>query len=271
MRFREFVEDTPVLTVPVGSRGPAWADLQKALIALGYDLPKHGVDGYSGPETSNAIRKFEKDNKLTINGSPDDEMIKLMNKMLKGKGIKFEKSTEADVVAGKGGYGKVRSGSNSKIDAGTRSRAMGSVANLGPSASARDATDYFISKGWTPAQAAGIVGNLQAESGRDLNPNAIGDNGRAYGIAQWHPDRQNKFEQLFGKDIRQSSLGEQLAFVHWELENTERRAGQMLSTANTAEEAAVIFDKYYERSAGLHTGKRIALAKALDTSKPKIG
>jgi peptidoglycan hydrolase-like protein with peptidoglycan-binding domain len=271
MRFREFVEGTPKLTVPTGGRGPAWADLQKALIALGYDLPVHGVDGYSGPETSSAIKKFEADNKLTQNGSPDDEMIQLMNKIIKDKGIKFDKSTEADVVAGKGGYGKVRSGSNSRIDPESRRKALASVANLGPTASARDATAYFISKGWTPAQAAGIVGNLQAESGRNLDINAVGDGGKAYGIAQWHPDRQQNFARVFGKDIKQSSLGEQLAFVQWELENTERRAGQMLSTAKTSEEAAIIFDKYYERSAGLHTDRRVALAKALDKSNTNVG
>jgi putative chitinase len=92
--------DTPVLSVPAGRRGPAWADLQKALVALGYKLPRHGVDGISGPETSAAIRNFEADNKLTQDGSVDDDMIQLMNKILRDKKIKFKKSTEADVRPG---------------------------------------------------------------------------------------------------------------------------------------------------------------------------
>lgn len=270
MRFREFVEGTPKLSVPRGSRGPDWADIQKALTALGYELPIHGVDGISGPETKAAIKKFEEDNKLTIDGSVDDEMIQLLNTIIKDKGITFTKSTEADVKPGQGGY-QVRQGPNQKISQDSRMRARGSVASLGPSADAKDALNYFMSKGWTKEQAAGIVGNLQAESGRDLNIDAVGDGGKAYGIAQWHPDRQNNFKQLFGKDIRQSSLGEQLAFVQWELENTEKRAGSMLSNARTAEEAAVIFDKYYERSAGLHTQQRVAYANALSPNISNIG
>lgn len=36
-------------------------DIQVALSFLGYSLPKHGVDGYFGPETAAAIRKFNDD------------------------------------------------------------------------------------------------------------------------------------------------------------------------------------------------------------------
>ena len=107
MRFREFQETTPTLSVPKGSRGPDWADLQKALTALGYKLPVHGVDGYSGPETSAAIKKFEQDNKLTIDGSPDEEMINLLNKMIAGKKFtinKKRKSIKGKKVKG-GNYG----------------------------------------------------------------------------------------------------------------------------------------------------------------------
>ena len=40
------------------------------------------------------------------------------------------------------------------------------------------------SLGYSTASAAGIMGNLQAESG--FNPTVVGDNGAAYGLAQWH-------------------------------------------------------------------------------------
>ncbi|MFX7121298.1 phage tail tip lysozyme, partial [Acinetobacter baumannii] len=84
----------------------------------------------------------------------------------------------------------------------------------------------------TPEQAAGIVANLEAESG--FKHTAIGDNGKAFGIGQWHPDRQAKFKQKFGKDIRQSSYQEQLAFVNWELNNNESSAGKKLRQSKSA-------------------------------------
>lgn len=69
--------------------------------------------------------------------------------------------------------------------------------------------------GWSPAAAAGIVANMMAESG--LDPTKVGDNGQAYGIGQWHPDRQADFMKLFGHSIVGSSLGEQIAFYNAEL------------------------------------------------------
>lgn len=105
---------------------------------------------------------------------------------------------------------------------------------------------FFESKGWSAAQAAGIVANLQAES--NLNPGATGDNGKAYGIAQWHPDRQAAFAKWAGKDIKGSTLDEQLAFVHYEMtEGGEKRAGSALRGALTAQRAGEIVSRNYER------------------------
>jgi hypothetical protein len=147
----------------------------------------------------------------------------------------------------------------------------GNAVGLGESGSASEALAYFRSKGWTYAQAAGIVGNLQQESGQNLQTNAVGDGGKAYGIAQWHPDRQAFFEQEYGKPIQQSTFKEQLEFVNWELNNTESRAAGKLAATQTVEEAAAAFDEYYERSAGtpnpgiggVDVDKRIANALAL--------
>ena len=124
-----------------------------------------------------------------------------------------------------------------------------------------EAQAFFEGKGWTKEQAAGIVGNLVVES--RLKTDAVGDGGKAYGIAQWHADRQDKFRQVYGKDIRQSSFAEQLEFVNWELNNTEKAAGDSLRGATTADEAAAIVDKEYERSAGLHLSERVSNANAI--------
>lgn len=114
--------------------------------------------------------------------------------------------------------------------------------------STRQALDYLVSRGWSRAQAAGIVANLQTES--SLNPAAVGDSGHAYGIAQWHPDRQAAFQAFTGHAIRQSTLAEQLAFVDHELTSgNERAAGHRLRGATTAHEAGSIVSQYYERPA----------------------
>jgi peptidoglycan hydrolase-like protein with peptidoglycan-binding domain len=236
------------VTVPTSKRSPEVADMQKALMALGYDLPRHGVDGIRGPETNGAIKKFQADNSLESSGEPNKETVAKLNDILKSKpevAGKLKQSTLADI-----GY---QPGSG----AGKSGAAAGSTGN------AKKAVEYFIAKGWTPEQSAGIVGNLQAESGANLKIDAVGDGGLAYGIAQWHPPRQANFTKAYGKNIRGSTLEDQLAFIQWELDNTESKAASWLKRAKTTDEAAWVFDKYYERSAGLHTSQRVANAAAL--------
>jgi Phage tail lysozyme len=144
---------------------------------------------------------------------------------------------------------------------------MAGIKPVGGTGSAAEAINFFVSKGWTLEQAAGIVGNLQAESGKNLKIDSVGDGGQAYGIAQWHPDRQANFKKTFGKDIREANFQEQLAFVDWELKNTEIRAGNQLRQAKTAEEAAKFVDATYERSSGAARGQRMANAAALMSGK----
>lgn len=122
------------------------------------------------------------------------------------------------------------------------------------------AVEFFVSVGWGRAHGAGIAANLQAES--KFDPAAVGDGGLAYGIAQWHPDRQANFQRAFGKSIKGSTLDEQLAFVHWELNNTEQRAGMLLRACTTAAEAGDCVSRYYERPADREgeAKKRAALA-----------
>lgn len=137
--------------------------------------------------------------------------------------------------------------------------------NLGPQSQhgsqgedASRAMAFFEKAGWTAAQSAGIVANLVHESG--LNAHATGDHGAAYGVAQWHKDRQDAFKAWAGKDIRESSLAEQLAFVNHELkEQGETRAGAILGAAQTAAAAGAAVSRFYERPAG---GDAEALGRA---------
>lgn len=130
-----------------------------------------------------------------------------------------------------------------------------------PPGKAAQMTDWFVQRGWTREQASGIVANLQQES--SLNAGAWGDHGTAYGVAQWHQDRQDAFRKKYGRSIVGSSEEDQLNFVQYELTKGQdagaRRAGELLSHAQTAAEAARTFSKYYERPAG---GEAEAAARA---------
>ncbi|EYS15712.1 lambda family phage tail tape measure protein [Acinetobacter baumannii 25569_7] len=140
------------------------------------------------------------------------------------------------------------------------------------SAARDEALKFFTSKeggNWSPEKAAGIVANLEAESG--FKHTAIGDSGKAFGIGQWHPDRQAKFKQKFGKDIRQSSYQEQLAFVNWELNNNESSAGKKLRQSKSANQAGAIVSRYYERPAAVEAEamKRSAMAQNIHVDAGK--
>lgn len=110
------------------------------------------------------------------------------------------------------------------------------------------AMEFFLKQGWSIAQAAGIVGNLQQESGKNLNTKAF--NGTHVGIAQWDPARAASFAKMFGKEVRDATLEEQLKFIQHELETTHKTAGTLLKAANSAEEAAKAFEKRYEVAGG---------------------
>lgn len=109
--------------------------------------------------------------------------------------------------------------------------------------------------GLTKTQAAGIVGNLIAESG--MNPQATNPSG-AEGIAQWLGDRKNIF--IYGKDrkgnqyswkglgksLNTATLKEQTDFLIWELRNTHKKAIEELSGVN---------DGNYEAAAKIGLGR----------------
>lgn len=129
---------------------------------------------------------------------------------------------------------------------------------------------YFMRQGWTQAQAAGIAANIQAESG--FNPAAVGDNGAARGIGQWHPDRQAAFNawalrhRLPG--LAQADLLEQLQYYNYELRHSA--AGKRLAGARDAYSSGAIVSLYDERPADAagQAASRGALATQLAGAQP---
>lgn len=55
-------------TLKKGDKGKDVANLQKMLMQAGYALPKYGADGDFGDECLSAVKAFQKDNKLTVDG-----------------------------------------------------------------------------------------------------------------------------------------------------------------------------------------------------------
>jgi peptidoglycan hydrolase-like protein with peptidoglycan-binding domain len=106
MRFYEFSlpnifkGSNFTIDVPSGRSGPEVADVQKALQALGYNVGPTGVDGVRGPYTSDAVKKFQQDNSLSVDGDPGPETVSALNSVLASKpeiASKLTKSTDADV------------------------------------------------------------------------------------------------------------------------------------------------------------------------------
>ena len=100
--------------------------------------------------------------------------------------------------------------------------------------------------GLTQMAATGLVAGFIQESG--LDPTKVGDNGHAYGIGQWHADRQAAFRKRYGHAIQGSSLNEQLDFAAWETQHgSEQAAGRKLAAARSFGEAGAIASTDYER------------------------
>lgn len=108
----------------------------------------------------------------------------------------------------------------------------------GGSAAEKEAYDFFVSKGWSPAQAAGIVARLHAESG--LNPGSVNQTGHR-GYAQWDRARWSRFLQMYGGD---TSASKQLEYIHWELTHSEAAAGNAIRSAKTPFEAGAAMERY---------------------------
>jgi len=126
---------------------------------------------------------------------------------------------------------------------------------------------FFMGRGWTKSQAAGLVANIQAES--NFSKKANGDNGAAYGIAQWHPDRQADFRKLFGISMMQSSYEQQLEFMDYELRHgKEQKAGAMLRAATNAAQAGAAVSRYdiRPRDADAQAAARGSIAMHYDTT-----
>jgi hypothetical protein len=140
-----------------------------------------------------------------------------------------------------------------------------SMSEAALSNSEQTAFNFFVNKGLTKAQAAGIVGNLIQES--SVNPNAVqygGGPGR--GIAQWSvggrwdsgTDSVAHYASAHG--LSRWSLTTQLDFIWWEM-NTYGYGFSSLKAATNVTDATVAFEVHYEICGACNQSGRIAYAK----------
>lgn len=126
---------------------------------------------------------------------------------------------------------------------------------------------FFKQRGYSTSEAAAIVTSLKVESGLSTNPEGWNDGGKAFGMAQWHKDRQANFAKAFpGKDIRSATPEQQLAFVDWELKNTHKHALDAMRKAQTTYDKAGAISRYYEGPADVYgeMAKRGRMAEKME-------
>lgn len=113
---------------------------------------------------------------------------------------------------------------------------------------------FFMSKGLTRAQAAGIAGNLQYESG--FRPDAVGDSGTSFGVAQWHNGRGDAMKAWTrAHGYSATSFKGQLEYLWHELNNSERNALHHLRATTSAYDAGMAFQRYFERPAHINPAR----------------
>lgn len=107
---------------------------------------------------------------------------------------------------------------------------------------------FLVGKDLTIEQVAGIAGNLQRES--NFDPTDVNPSSGAYGIAQWLHGRKDALQSK----ANYSDLSVQLDFMWEELNGDESNALSKLQSTSTPEEAALSFEKFYERSGDTASG-----------------
>lgn len=262
----------------VGSK--VWSNLKKG---LGMDADK--VADSTVGEIKQDVNTVQTDSNITA------PVFDVQSKQLESlKNIEIDVNTIADIMERTTGIGggqsgeavphKVGGATGSDSSSGKTPGESGSVPKNGTQV--EKAMNYFMSQGWTKNQAAGIVANLNAESG--LNPHGkAGDNGTANGIAQWHPDRIAKIENWLGKSWKDTTYEDQLKAVQWELETSHKKAGNALKGQDTISGSTYAVEKNFEVDAYSQRGAvnpvRVKMAeeiantdlKILDNKKQELG
>lgn len=143
------------------------------------------------------------------------------------------------------------------------------VTPMAIAANEKTAFDYFVKKGLTKRQSAGIVGNLIVESGVDPSIKQSGG-GPGRGIAQWgvggrwdHDGKNNMVWYAAQHGVSRWSLGAQLDFTWYELKTFSGYGYSALKSATTIKAATVAFETKFEGCGSCNETRRVSEATAV--------
>ncbi|MHB8874702.1 MAG: phage tail tip lysozyme [Myxococcaceae bacterium] len=230
---------SPSATVPGqdlkrGMTGSAVRELQQGLVRLGFmtQAQMNTGPGVFGPRTESAVKAFQSRHGIQATGY-------------------YGPLTRAALAKALGGT----SNPTPPTDEPSTPPSVSGIENRpGAQGNAQQTIAFFMSKGLTRAQAAGIAGNLLYESG--FRPNAVGDGGTSFGIAQWHygrGDAMKAWTRAHGYST--TSFKGQLEFLWHELNNGERNALNKLRATSSANDAGMSFCRYFERPAYINPAR----------------
>lgn len=112
-----------------------------------------------------------------------------------------------------------------------------------PTFGAPEAFSYLTSKGYSPVQAAAIVGNIQQES--SFNPASVNQKEGAEGLIQWRLDRLDNLKKFAGETGRSyTDPTAQLDFIGKEMTGPEARAGGAFMQATDLPSANAALKSY---------------------------
>ena len=97
-----------------GSEGNDVREMQSGLIRLGYDLGSWGADGDFGDQTEMAVKQFQQDQGLTVNGAFDEKCVAALDAALVAISLPVE-DPQSVVIEGGDCYIRSEAGTNGKI------------------------------------------------------------------------------------------------------------------------------------------------------------
>lgn len=154
--------------------------------------------------------------------------------------------------AGNGGFdsGGNFTGTGAPGEGSINTGAPGAPLGEGEKVQAKQLYDFFVENGFSPAQASGILGNIQTES--SFRTDAYNPGEGAIGLCQWEGGRRTALEAFAKSEgTPVTDWHTQAKFIIHELNTTERGAMAAIKAADSPQAAAVAFQSKYERSAAL--------------------